>query len=104
MTASWPPSSSAAVGGVGERFDQFGFGLGDGFAAAELADVRGADVQHDADLWRGQRGQVADVAEMPGAHLQDEVTGGAFGLQESKRRADLGVERSWRSDDRPELG
>ncbi len=39
----------AALVGGGQRLDQLALGLGDLLAAAELADVRGADVEHHAD-------------------------------------------------------
>jgi hypothetical protein len=63
-----------------------------------------AHVQDDADLRRGQRGQVADVAEVPGTHLQHQVPSGMAGLQDGERQPDLGVERSGRGDNRAVLG
>jgi hypothetical protein len=58
--------------------------------------VRRPDVEHDADPGRRERGQVADVADVPGAHLQHQVAGGLVGAQDGQRQPDLGVEGSWR--------
>jgi hypothetical protein len=42
-----------AVAGIGKRLGQFTFGCGDGLPAAELADVRGADIEDQPDFRRG---------------------------------------------------
>jgi hypothetical protein len=49
-----------AAGGIGEGLDEFGFCLSYGFAGAELAQVGRPDVEDDADLWRGERGQIGE--------------------------------------------
>jgi hypothetical protein len=64
---------NAALGGRWEGLDEFAPGLGDGLAAAELADVRGADAEDDAEAGRGQAREVGDVALVAGAHLQHQV-------------------------------
>lgn len=82
----------------GKAFDDLPLGLGDLLAAAELADVGGADVQYETDLRRDQTGEVADVADIAGAHFEDEVLGVLAGSQRGQRQADLVVEIACRVD------
>ena len=62
-------------GRVGQRRDQLALGPGDRLRRAELADVRGADVEHHADLRRRDPAQLGDVADPAGAHLDAPGTG-----------------------------
>ena len=49
----------------------------DGFARAELAQMRGADVEDHPDRGRRDRRQRGDIAGMARRHLQDQVVGAA---------------------------
>lgn len=77
---------------LGERLDHLALGDGDLLAAAELADVRGADIEDEADPRRDQAGEVADVADVARTHLEDEVFGALGGAQGGERQSDLVVE------------
>lgn len=65
----------------GQRLDQLALGLRDAFAGAELADVRGADVEHHADLRRGDLGEVGDVPRPARGQFQHQVPGARVGPQ-----------------------
>ena len=93
-----------AVGGGRQRLDQLTLGRRDRRAAAELAQVRRADVEDDADARRRDLGQVADVADAAGARLGDQEPGVCVGPQHGVRVAQLVVERAGRGDGRPEPG
>ena len=77
-----------------QRLHELALGQRDVLPAAELADVRAADVQHDADVGRRDAGEVGDVPDAAGAHLQDEVAGPGVGAQHGERQPDLVVERA----------
>ena len=79
---------------------QLALGLGDGLARPELAEVGLADVEDDGDVGRDQAGQLGDVADAAGSHLQDEEPGGRVGAQHGERHAELVVERADRGDRR----
>ena len=78
----------------GQRLDEFALGLRDRLAAAELAEVRAADVEHRADARRRDVGQVADVADPPRALLQHQEPGLRRRAQHGVRMAELVVERA----------
>ena len=58
----------------------------------------GADVQHDRDRRRGDRGQCRDVAGMARRHLQNQIVGVLPRPQHRPRGAQLVVERTRRGD------
>jgi len=63
-------------GGRGRQcLDQLALGGGDARAAAELAEVRAADVEDDADARRRDAGQECDVADAARTRLEHEVAG-----------------------------
>ena len=66
--------------------------LGDGLDAAELAEVRAADVQHHADPGRGDRRQMLDVPDAARTHLGDQVPGVLVGSQHRDGESELVVE------------
>ena len=88
-----PPSA-----GGRQRLHQFGLRLGDGLHRAELADVRGADVEHGADPRRRDAGQRGDVPDAAGGQFQHQEAGGLVGAQRRVRVAELVVERLRRGD------
>jgi hypothetical protein len=79
-----------------QRLDQLALGQRDVVLAAELADVRGPDVQHQADLRRSDAAQIGEVAQVPRAHLRDQELRGVRRLQRGQRVAELVVERTLR--------
>ena len=77
----------------GQRRDELGLRGGDRRARPELADVGGADVEHDADPWGRHPGEVGDVADAAGPHLDHEEAGVGGDPADRQRHADLGVVR-----------
>ena len=105
----WPRTrgSSAlrtAVPSVGQRLDEFALGDGDPLGAAELAEVRGADVEHHADAGPGDPAEPGDVPGAAGAHLQHEEAGLLVGAEHGERQADVVVVGPGRADRRPRGG
>ena len=84
----------------GQRLDQLALGLRDRLAAAELAEVRRADVEDDADLRRGDLGEVPDVADPAGAEFEHEEHRRRVGAQHGVGMAEFVVGRPDRRDRR----
>jgi hypothetical protein len=79
---------------------QLALGRGDRLARPELAQVGLADVGHHGDVGGDQTGQLGDVTDVPGTHLQDQEAGGRVGAQHGERYAELVVERARGRDGR----
>jgi hypothetical protein len=79
------------------RLGQLGLRECDVGAGAELAHVGGADVEDDRDLRRGDVGEVLEVADPPGPHLDNEVARRRRDAAHGERHSDLTVERVDRS-------
>src|SRR5699024_10329128 len=75
-----------------ERFDELALGGGDRVHTAELAQVGGADVEHEGDVRPGDRGELGDVADPARAHLEHQETGPGGHAQHGQRQAELVVE------------
>src|SRR5699024_5027118 len=80
----------AAVGC--ERFDELPLGGGDRLHASELAQVGGADVEHEGDVRPGDRGELGDVADAARPHLEHQEAGPGGDAQDGQRQAELVVE------------
>ncbi len=87
-----------------ERLDDLPLGFGGPRLAAELAEVRGADVQHDGHAGVHDRAEVGDVADRPGAHLADQIAGPLVDLADGERIAQLVVVGTGRADRRADGG
>ena len=94
-----PHRPDQRVGGVEHRepigrqgLDQLALGLGDRRLAAELAHVGLPDIEHHADLRRCDLAQVGDVADSPGPHLGDQVSGVLVDPADRQRHAELVVQ------------
>ncbi len=77
-----------------QGFDQFTLGDSDVFDRPELPRMRRSDAQYDADVRLDHLGEVADVSDAGGSHLDDEVTGGEIRRKNCQRNPNLSVVRS----------
>ena len=86
-----------------QRLDELALRRGDRLARAELAEMRAADVEHRADLWRRDPGQVRDVPDAACAEFENEEPGVGVGLEHRVRQAEFVVGRAGRRDRRAEF-